>query len=173
MTIHNNFSAHQNVTGRQMMGRRMTMSPKWERACRGFNCSPLLCRESNLGSSSLLAPGSRTGRQGFVFAPHTYIWSPDSGQWTHNDRTRSGAGPEVESGLVVLEKDTDRTDPSFKHTNHLQTQLDANRTGSGQDKILTSKHAISPTLPHDRKRHSHRQSLLVCVFVCLAWLVSY
>ena len=152
------------------MGKRMTMSPKCERACRGFNCSPLLCRESNLGSSSLLAPGSRTGRQGFVFAPHTYIWSPDSGQWTHNDRTRSGAGPEVESGLVVLEKDTDRTDPSFKHTNHLQTQLDANRTG--YSKILTSKHAISPTLPHDRKRHSHRQSLLVCVFVCEFSLAS-
>ena len=92
MTRHNNFDAHQNVTGRQMMGRRMTMSPKCERACRGFNCSPLLCRESNLGSSSLLAPGSRTGRQGFVFAPHTHIWSPDSGQWTH---THTGRGQEL------------------------------------------------------------------------------
>ena len=117
---------------------------------------------------------------GFVFAPrpwesngeaglrlcsaHIYL---DSG---HTHRTRSGAGPEVESGLVVLEKDTDRTDPSFKHTNHLQTQLDANRTG--YSKILTSKHAISPTLPHDRKRHSHRQSLLVCVFVCEFSLAS-
>ena len=136
MTIHKKFSAHQNVMADD--GQEDDNEPKMG---------------ASLPRFQLLAAPLPGVEPGFVFAPrpwesngeaglrlcsaHICIWSPDSGQWTHNDRTRSGAGPEVESGLVVLEKNTDRTDPSFKHTNHLQTQLDTNRTG--YSKILTSE----------------------------------
>ena len=96
-----------------------------------------IARRSSAGSRTWVRLRSsplgveRGGRASSLLRTHI------SGQWTHNDRTRSGAGPEVESGLVVLEKDTDRTDPSFQNTNHLQTQLDTNRTG--YSKILTSE----------------------------------